>query len=274
LTAILVEYPCSVRARLPRDLEVLEWCRDRGLKVPAVFARDLVAGSAILEDLGSHDGETAMAANPPDQRRALLEQMLCPLDVLAACPLGELPPWNPPLNRSRLRWELAGFELWFVRYLKARPPWRRLGRWLDELARTVAEHPRKVCHRDYHFNNLLVQPNGDIAVIDIQDILVGPDTYDVVSLIAERAATRLISHADRSRVLESWAERTHASSGWRDRASAVRLQRGLKVLGTFARFTVAGRTEYRNWLSDLARAIAAPARELGADSDLVALLLD
>jgi N-acetylmuramate 1-kinase len=273
-SAVLVEYPRPIRCQLRRDLEVSAWCRRRGLRVPAVLGHDLEQGWALVEDLGDVDGEAALAATPTGARRALLESWLEPLEVLAACPPGELPPWNPPLDRHRLRWELAGFELWYLRHLHSVGPWPEVGRWLDRLAAEVAAHPLGVCHRDFHLNNLLPQPGDGVAVIDVQDILVGPDTYDAVSLTSERAAVQLVSEADRQAVLAAWARRTGALPGWRDRAAAVALQRGLKVLGTFARFTVAGRRSYRPWLDDLAARLAGPVGAAGADPRLTALLLD
>lgn len=271
--AILVEYPAAIRNRLPDDLEVLSWCRRRGLNVPDILACDLPKGRAVLSDLGSDDGEAALEATAVRDRQDLVEAMLEPLDVLAGCSIDELPPWNPPLDCSRLRWELAGFELWFVRHYRSQAPSARLGQWLDGLADEVGSHPRRVCHRDYHLNNLLIDEDGTIGVIDIQDILVGPDTYDAVSLIAERAATRLLPATQRKSILATWAHRTRAEPGWQDRAAAVRIQRGLKVLGTFARFTTAGRTEYHRWMIELAENLIKPLERRGAEEETLALLL-
>lgn len=271
-TAILVEYPQGIRSQLADDLEVLSWCGRRGLNVPEVLECDLPTGRAVLSDLGSDDGETALEAAARDERPRLIEEMLQPLEVLAGCAVDELPLWNPPLDRARLRWELAGFELWFVRHYRSVTPSAALDRWLDELANEVGSHPRRVCHRDYHLNNLLIRENGSVGVIDIQDILIGPDTYDAVSLISERAATRLLPPVQRHEILASWARRTRAEPGWRERAAAVQIQRGLKVLGTFARFTLAGRTEYRQWMSELARNLIEPLERRGAEDELVALL--
>ena len=273
-TALLVEYPPALRHQLVRDLEVREWCRERGLRVPEVLASDPSSGWAVIEDLGTVDGEAALAASGSGEGRALVARMLEPLALLAACDPDRLPSWNPPLDRHRLRWELAGFELWFVRHLSSTAPRPELGRWLDALAEDVAGHPRRVCHRDYHLNNLLVQPDGAIAIIDEQDLLIGPDTYDVVSLLTERAALGLIPTFDRDAALELWARRVEARPGWRERANAVRLQRGLKVLGTFARLAIAGRPGYRQWLVELRRSLAAVAEGAGADPVLTALLLD
>ena len=52
-TAILVEYPTAIRSRLADDLDVLGWCRRRGLNVPEVLGCDLPTGVAVLSDLGS-----------------------------------------------------------------------------------------------------------------------------------------------------------------------------------------------------------------------------
>jgi len=273
-TAILVEYPESIRHRLITDLDVFSWCRRLGLRVPGLMASDTDRGLALLEDLGRADAEAVFMTTPPDRRPALLERLLEPLEVLARCRPDELPPWNPPLDRSRMRWELAGFELWYLRHYRSRPPTPLVSTWLDTLADTIAVHPRRVCHRDYHLNNLLIQDDGSVAVIDVQDILVGPDTYDVVSLVAERAAARMMVPAERHRVLAAWADRTSAQPGWRERAAAVRIQRGLKVLGTFARFTVAGRTDYHRWLTELAEDLAALIASTDAPTAVTAFLLD
>lgn len=273
-TVILVEYPASIRRQLVRDLEVLDWCRRRGLAVPHVVAADPAAGRALLEDLGPEDAETRLAAAAPERRPALLTTLLAPLATLARCDPSELPPWNPPLDRDRLRWELTGFELWFVGHHRSSRPTPTMGRWLDELAGAVAGHPTRVCHRDYHLNNLLIRPDGSVGVIDVQDILVGPDTYDAVSLVAERAAARLIGPDDRRSVLAEWARRTGAARGWRERARLVRIQRGLKVLGTFARFDAAGRSGYRGWMVELARDLAEPLAAAGAPPEIAGVLLD
>jgi hypothetical protein len=169
---------------------------------------------------------------------------------------------------------LAGFELWYVRYGKGVRPGRAVDRWLDAVAAAVAEHPVRVCHRDYHFNNILIGPDRRVGIIDVQDILIGPDTYDIVSLVTERAATHLLSETDRSAAMELWAERTAARPGWRERAVLVRLQRGLKVLGTFARFVAEGRSEYAGWLGRLAPTLGRPAAAFGAPPEAISLLVD
>jgi len=185
-----------------------------------------------------------------------------------------LPLWNAPLDRARLRWELSGFELWYIRHHRAENPSPCVGDWLDQLARAINGHPRRVCHRDYHLNNLFLLANGSVGLIDYQDILVGPDTYDAVSLLGERGMPRVLAEIERSQIQASWAAETNAQPGWSDRWRLVSAQRGLKVLGTFARLGAGGADEYGPWAEDLVRQIAPELAALEAPSELVDLLLD
>jgi hypothetical protein len=172
-----------------------------------------------------------------------------------------------------LRWELAGFELWFVRHHVGRTPFPALTTWLDGLAKEVASHPVRVCHRDYHLNNLFLLDEGPVRVIDVQDALVGPDTYDAVSLLEERSMPDFLAAADRQAWVEEFAMRTRLGGDWPSRFRAVRAQRGLKVLGTFARLVATGREEYRPWLDDLGRRLGDAGPELGLTQALTDLLL-
>lgn len=273
-TAVLVEYPPSIRSELHRDLEVFGWCRMRGIRVPGVEAHDLDRGLALLEDFGDTDAEAAIENAPASQRETLLRRMLRPLEILGGIPTDELPGWNPPLDEARMRWELAGFELWFVRHHRSKPPSSVLGGWLDGLAHAVGNHPRRICHRDFHLNNLMVSADGTVGIIDIQDILIGPDTYDAVSLLFERSAERLLTSAEQDELITAWAENTGARPGWRTRSDAVRLQRGLKVLGTFARFVVSGRCEYAPWMEELSAGLAPRLEAAGAPPAITSFLLD
>ncbi len=273
-TVILALYPAGVRRQLSRDLEVWQWARRHGLRVPATLGYDLSSGWVLLEDFGPHDLGHLLNHAPSTDRQGLLGRTVEPLVTLAGLDPAGLPRWNPPLDRHRLRWELAGFELWFVRHWRRRRPSEAVGCWLDELADEIGDHPRRVCHRDYHLNNLFLLKDGQVGVIDLQDVLVGPDTYDAVSLVAERDTPRLASDTVRGCWLQRWADLTGAQGGWQRRSQRVRIQRALKVLGTFARLTISGRADYRHWLEALTGQLAAETEVHGAPSDLAALLLD
>ena len=273
-TAILAEYPAEPPGALERDVEVCRWLAGLGLRLPEIVAIDSAAGCIVLEDLGSADAEALLRSASEERRTELMTALMAPLARLAAQPPDRLPRWNRPLDLARLRWELAGFELWFIRHHRNVAPGRELGDWLDRLAEEVAGHPLRICHRDYHLNNLFFLDSGEVALIDAQDILVGPDTYDGVSLLEERAMRELLTERERRHWRGVWAERTGAAPAWQDRWEVVRTQRALKVLGTFARLEAAGRTGYGGWMSAVATALAADAPSLGLPALLVDLLLD
>jgi aminoglycoside/choline kinase family phosphotransferase len=169
---------------------------------------------------------------------------------------------------------LAGFELWGIRYRLKRRPSAAIGSWFDELATAVDRHPKRICHRDYHLNNLFFTEDGSVGVIDFQDLLVGPDTYDAVSLLCERGMPGFLSNEDFAELQASWADATAAAPGWSGRWLWVRIQRGLKALGTFARLGASGTTHYESWLKALARELAPDLAAADAPAELIDLLLD
>jgi aminoglycoside/choline kinase family phosphotransferase len=273
-TAILAEYPAETRHQIPRDLEVHDWMSKVGVRVAAVLDHDAAAGWILLEDFGPDDGETVLRRAQAADVPALVSRTLEPLAILSRQTPHRLPPWNPPLDRHRLRWELAGFELWFVRHHRGVSPTAALGAWLDSLADEVSSHPQRICHRDFHLNNLFFLPSGEVGVIDAQDVLVGPDTYDGVSLMSERATPTLFTPEQLVAWQRQWARCSRAHEGWEQRWRRVRLQRGLKVLGTFARLTLGRRGEYHLWMATLARDLTAAATELELPDELIGLLID
>jgi aminoglycoside/choline kinase family phosphotransferase len=274
LTSVLVRYPSNERDQLIRDLEVRSWCAAQGLRVPALTDLDVEAGWAVLEDFGEDDAEQVLLATPPEKQPNLALDLIGPLVTIARLTPADLPRWNPPLDRHRLRWELTGFELWFLRHRLGMAPSATISHWLDDLAARIDGHPKRVCHRDFHLNNLFVLDSGEVGLIDYQDILVGPECYDAVSLLEDRAMPELIGARDREAIRTRWAASTSARTGWQDRWSVVRLQRGLKVLGTFARLSASGKTSYEPWLSRLAHELASDLVGVSAPDELAGCLLD
>jgi len=271
-TAILVRYPRVDRLRLARDLEVRDWCSRHGLRVPGVINHNTEGGWAVLEDFGETDVEQDITAAAVEDRMVLGMRTIGPLVTLAELGPERLPLWNAPLDRARLRWELSGFELWYIRHHRAENPSPCVGDWLDQLARAINGHPRRVCHRDYHLNNLFFVDAGVVGLIDFQDLLVGPDTYDAVSLLGERAMPLVLGKDERDLIRRAWAERTGAAAGWTDRWRLVRIQRGLKVLGTFARLAATGAQDYGLWMEALARDLSPVLAAADAPRELVELV--
>jgi hypothetical protein len=219
-------------------VKVAQLLRDAGVHAPEVIAQDVGRGFLLLSDLGTTTylealDETTADALFEDAIRALLEWQL------ASTP-GVLPPYDETL----LRRELELFPEWYMgRHLGMAPDTAQRSA-LDALfAKLVAAslaQPRVYVHRDYMPRNLMVsEPNP--GVLDFQDAVFGPITYDVVSLFRDA----FISWPE-ERVLD-WSARywerakkaglpVHGDFGafYRD-FEWMGLQRHLKVLGIFAR---------------------------------------
>ncbi|MEM8659638.1 MAG: phosphotransferase [Pseudomonadota bacterium] len=211
------------------------------LKVPTLFAADLQRGHLVLEDLGDRLLLDELDATTVD---AAYSQAFAALLKLARIDTATVA--LPAYDQTLLVQELQRFPEWFVQSL--------LGLNLSEdenslltsvfhtLVASALEQPQVVVHRDFHSRNLMPQPNGELAVIDFQDAVVGPLTYDLVSLLRDcyirwpeskveawvlgyydtmASAGLSVGDADKARFLQ-----------WFD---LMGLQRHIKVLGTFAR---------------------------------------
>jgi aminoglycoside/choline kinase family phosphotransferase len=209
-----------------------------GLNVPAVLAQDLTQGFLLLSDLGS---TTYLAALNEDNADALFSDAI---DALIRWQLASREGVLPAYDETLLRRELDLFPEWYVR--------RHLGIELDALQRESLEavfrlilsnnlsQPKTFVHRDYMPRNLmLTDPNP--GVLDFQDAVYGPVTYDVASLFKDAFVSW-----EEKRVLD-WTVRywerarraglpVNSDFGefYRD-FEWMGLQRHLKVLGIFAR---------------------------------------
>jgi len=273
-TAILCRYPERWRSIVKRDLEVLLWLHDRGMPVPRILSGDAQSLWVLLEDLGAIDGEQALARTAPEARVELAGKFLEPLCRLSTLSVTKLPHWNPSLDQAFLRWELNGFEMWSLSEMTRQKVGTVLQPWLDELAASVAEHPRSICLRDYHLNNILVDAKGGVGIIDVQDLRQGPDTYDLASLLSDRAMPEILNADERLAVAQLWADSVGVAPGWERRLEEATLQRTLKVLGTFAFLSAKGMPQYLRWVPRTASTAAEIAERLGAPAGVKAILLE
>ncbi|HQR20350.1 MAG TPA: phosphotransferase [Burkholderiaceae bacterium] len=219
-------------------MHVARLLREAGLNAPDVIEADPAQGYLLLTDLGRETYLDALDdASAPALFADATEALL--LWQRATRP-GELPPYDDAL----LRRELALFPDWYVA--------RHLGVTLAPAQREVLDHmfdrivacnlaqPTVYVHRDYMPRNLMVAaPNP--GILDFQDAVIGPVTYDLASLFRDAFVSW-----DEERVID-WAirywERARRArlpvgddfaTFWRD-FEWMGLQRHLKVLGIFAR---------------------------------------
>jgi hypothetical protein len=218
------------------------------VRVPALIADD-GAGSQIVEDFGTEDLAERFSSKP-DERIEWLAR--CAEAAARIAGMGD-PGLNPPFDTALFRRELdlareAVFDMLLESPLA--PDARRVhDRWADALAAEVAAQPYTLCHRDYHANNLFAV-DGSAAVIDFQDLRLGPDTYDLASLLWERTTLSWMSDDVARLMLEAFATARGADpDAFAARLGRVLLQRAWKVCGTFARAIACGRGDaYRRYL--------------------------
>jgi N-acetylmuramate 1-kinase len=242
------------------------------VRVPALLADD-ERGGQIVEDLGEADLAARLTEFPAERGRWLDGA------VDAAAGVASLPDpgLNPPFDAALFRRELdlareAIFDMLEKRPLS--PDERRAhDAWADALVAEILAHPRALCHRDFHGNNLFVA-DGRVALIDFQDLRVGPDTYDLASLLWERTTLAWMTPALADRAVARFAAaRGTPESELAARLPRVLLQRAWKASGTFARAVVLGKGDaYRRYLPGELALVRRLLTDAPADREFMAVL--
>lgn len=224
-------------------LHVARLFEDAGTHVPHVHAADLKQGFLLLSDLGNTTYAQALAGGDIANARTLYGAATDALiKIQRASRENELPPYDEAL----LRRELNLFPEWYVaKHLGITLTDKQAALLEESFRRIVANNlaqPRVYVHRDYHSRNLmLTEPNP--GILDFQDAVYGPVTYDLVSLFKdayicwEEADTMdwLIRYWEKARraglpVHEDFGE-FYRDYEW------MGVQRHIKVLGIFARLS-------------------------------------
>jgi len=239
-------------------LQVQRLLESAGLSVPAQYASDLDRGFFLMEDFGD----------------VLLASQLTPeaVDYCYASALNELIPIAgipvasgllPPFDATRIADEISVFPEWFLGAhlglevgAMAENLWHDL---LTLLTDVFRHQPQCVVHRDFHSRNIMCLPDDRLGLIDFQDAVVGPITYDPVSLLKDcyiqwpRLDQLRWLEAHRHALLSAGVAVPDERAFIRD-FDLVGLQRHLRVLGVFARLCL--RDDKPDYLNDLPLVLA------------------
>ncbi len=220
-------------------VKVAELFSATGVSVPAILAKDTERGFLLLSDLGS---TTYLQQLNPDTAHKLY---IDAIDALILLQVQSRAGVLPVYDRELLHRELMLFPDWYItRHLKATLSDAQsadLNRVFDVLlANNLAQAPVYV-HRDYHSRNLMVMNKGNPGILDFQDAVYGPITYDLVSLLRD-AYIQWDEELVLDWVIRYWERARRAGLPvshdvdvfYRD-FEFMGLQRHLKVLGIFAR---------------------------------------
>ncbi|HOC16683.1 MAG TPA: phosphotransferase [Vicinamibacterales bacterium] len=232
-------------------VNVTELLQQVPLPVPAIYDQAGDLGLLRLQDLGDVTLQAHLGAVPAGEHAALYRRAVAMIELLQRrgdeLASDRYVPYGMAFDVAKLTWELEFFVNHFVEaYRGAQLPYATREAIREEwkpIAEELSAEPRVLCHRDYHSRNLMAHQD-ELYVIDFQDARMGPDTYDLVSLLrdayvdlTEEAVDDLIAfflalrgqydrHTDRS-----WFGTYQAD--FRRRFDLMALQRNLKALGTF-----------------------------------------
>ncbi|MBI5784450.1 MAG: phosphotransferase [Rhodocyclales bacterium] len=219
-------------------LHVQRLFHDAGTHVPEVIAADIERGYLLLSDLGSTTYLADLTNDNADEHYRAASEAL--IRIQLASKANELPPYD----RVLLKRELDLFPDWYlaqhVKLSLTESQSSQLAAAFEQIMAVNLAEPRVYVHRDYHSRNLMVaRPNP--GIIDFQDAVYGPISYDLVSLFKDAYV-----HWPEERVLD-WLVRywqAARKAGLPVRADFgdffrdyewMGVQRHVKVLGIFAR---------------------------------------
>jgi len=222
-------------------IKVAGYLESMQLNAPQVLEADLDKGFLLLTDLGNTQ-YLELLTEDPAAADALYATAIRALLIMQS--RGEaFQSTLPPYSNEMLRFELSIFREWlFEKHLglafsdSDEANWRAV---CDLLVRSALDQPQVFVHRDYHSRNLMVADDGP-GILDFQDAVEGPLTYDLVSLLKdcyvkwtdEQIAAWVKSYCDDSRNLGLHALQDDQFTRSLD---LMGVQRHLKAAGIFAR---------------------------------------
>lgn len=236
-------------------IDVCERLAAAGLRVPGVFQHDLTQGFLLLDDLGE---QTFLAALSPANAPVAYRRAIAALVRLQGADATGLPDYDAAL----LRRELDLFSHWYLGVHRGRELSGAERRGWDEvcaaLVASALAQPRCFVHRDYHSRNLMWAPEGDLGILDFQDAVQGPVSYDLVSLLrdcyvdwpAEQQQAWVADYhrqAAAAGIALPGLERFQRDFDW------MGVQRHLKAIGIFARLN--HRDGKSGYLADIPRTL-------------------
>ncbi|WP_035058859.1 aminoglycoside phosphotransferase family protein [Andreprevotia chitinilytica] len=229
-----------------------------GIRVPATYAQDLARGYVLLEDLGTQE-LTPLLNDEKTAKAWYLQAIDVLVKMQAALKFEHLPVFDAAFQRREME---IGRE-WYINVHLAKPlDEKQLALWERSLALIITKNlmqPTLFMHRDYHSRNLMVV-NDELAVLDFQDAVNGPVSYDLVSLLRDAyiawdegfVLDLAIRYWEKARAagvpVHADFSDFYAAFEWQG------LQRHLKVLGLFARLK--HRDGKDRYLADIPRVFA------------------
>ena len=223
------------------------------IPVPRVLGHADDLGVLALQDLGDVTLQAHLGAATPSEHAALYREAVALIATLQryGAELGspKYLPYGIAFDVEKLTWEMDFFTKHFLEAYRGvtltTAERAALKRELAQIIDELAADERVLCHRDYHSRNLMLHQD-ELYIIDFQDARLGPDTYDLVSLLrdsyvdlTEPVVEDLIAYFIALKRPQGGSPEWSAwEQGFRRRFDMMALQRNLKALGTFGYQTI------------------------------------
>lgn len=215
-------------------IDVAERIRSAGLHAPEIYHADTDNGFLLLEDLGDDLYRDILSSTSENHQLAPLFDVLKEMALKVECT--HLGKYNP----VSLRAELDLFPDWYLGHHRSACPRAPFDAIWDDFCQTIInnnlQQAQCFVHRDFHSSNLLKTKQGTVAIIDFQDAVKGPISYDLISMIWDRYITWPRAQ------IENWCEAFRQSlqldisaQDWQRDCDWMGLQRNFKIVGIFAR---------------------------------------
>lgn len=230
-----------------------------GVTVPGVHAVDREQGFVLLDDLGNLRYLDELTAETADRLyRDAIEALVTYQQAVDIRCCG-----RAQYDEDLLRRELGLFREWYLERLLGMRLEAADGALLEETAailiQSALEQPRVFVHRDYHSRNLMVCLDGNPGILDFQDAVIGPITYDLASLLRDCYISWPEPRVDRW--IACYLENARAGglaircedAQFRRWFDLMGLQRHLKAIGIFSRLKL--RDGKDGYLGDIPRTL-------------------
>jgi aminoglycoside/choline kinase family phosphotransferase len=241
---VLAVHPGAIEFEQLAFVNVAGLLASMPVPVPRILAHSNELGIIALQDLGDVTLQAHLGAASPAEHAALYREAVGLIATLqrrgAELASAAYVPYGIAFDVEKLTWELNFFLKHFLEAYRGASfsdgARAALGIEFAAIVQELASEPRVLCHRDYHSRNLMLR-DGQLFIIDFQDARMGPDTYDLASLLRDSYMDLTEAQVDEL-IAYFLALRGQGGVGgdtmrFRERFDLMALQRNLKALGTF-----------------------------------------
>ena len=245
-------------AKEPCDqfIAVAQKLRDAGLSAPEIIARNAAEGFLVLTDFGGSDYLSQL--NPESEGSLYGDALAALLLMQTRIDATDLPPYDAAL----LNREMDLFHDWFLGKLlgiSLDPGQQAIWQSIKQaLVDNALAQPQVFVHRDYHSRNLMKLETGNPGILDFQDAVKGPITYDLVSLLRDcyidwppiRVDQLALDYYEFAKVNDLVNVKAAQFMRW---FNLMGIQRQLKAIGIFSRLKI--RDGKAGYLKDIPRTL-------------------